>query len=390
MREPEHYDRVESLLQRLNPAEPVYCIYPHVYRQAASHFVADFPGRVLYAVKACAEPAVIKILIEAGVSSFDCASLTEIEIVKSVDASVECYFMVPVLMRGEARKAQELYGVRHFLIDHVSAIDRLASEIDLSRTVLFARMAVHHKTAMQDLSVRFGAPVSEMPDLLQAIAVSGAEPALAFNVGSMVTSPDAYRHSISVAAKLLNELPFEIRLIDIGGGFPRSYPRFEVPPLQAYMAGIREATARLRMAAGGEILTEPGRALAAPGMSAISEVLLRKDDRLYINDGMHGIFWELRYKGHDTFACQSYRDGKRLEGQLKPFTLFGPTCDSADQLPGKVDLPEEIQPGDHLEFGGLGAYSLSGRTDFNGRHSEHIVMIDAPDAFPPGHVDRDV
>jgi len=385
MHEPEHYDRVELLLQQLNPAEPVYCIYPHVYRQSASQFVAAFPGRVLYAVKACAEPAVIRILIEAGVRHFDCASLTEIEIVKSVDSSVECYFMVPVLMRGEARIAQERYGVQHFVVDHVSAIDRLAREIDLSCSVLFARMAVHHKAAMQDLSVRFGAPVSDMPDLLQAIADSGAEPALAFNVGSMVTSPDAYRHSISVAEKLLESMPFKIRLIDIGGGFPRSYPRFEMPPLQDYMAGIREAIAGLRMAPDGVVFSEPGRALAAPGMSAISEVLLRKDDRLYINDGMHGIFWELRYKGHDTFACQSYRDGKRLQGKLKPFTLYGPTCDSADQLPGKVDLPEDIQPGDHLEFGGLGAYSLSGRTDFNGRYSKHIVIIDSTEAFPPGY-----
>jgi ornithine decarboxylase len=390
MRELDHYDRVESLLQQLNPAEPVYCIYPHVYRQSASKFVSEFPGKVLYAVKACAEPAVIEILIEAGVRYFDCASLTEIEIVKGVDASVECYFMVPVLMRGEAQKAQQQYGVRHFVVDHVSAIGRLAKEIDLSRSVLFARMAVHHQAAMQDLSVRFGAPVAEMPALLQAIADSGAEPALAFNVGSMVTSPDAYRHSISVAKTLLDELPFEIRLIDIGGGFPRSYPRFVMPPLQDYMVGIREAVKDLRMAPGGEILTEPGRALAAPGMSAVSEVILRKDDRLYINDGMHGIFWELRYKGHDTFACQSYRNGERLEGNLKPFTLYGPTCDSADQLPGEVELPEDIQPGDHLEFGGLGAYSLSGRTDFNGRRSEHIVIIDDSNAFPPGHIHRGI
>lgn len=106
---------------------------------------------------------------------------------------------------------------------------------------------------------------------------------------------------------------------------------------------------------------------------------------MYINDGMHGIFWELRYGGHKGFACQSYRDGKRLAGKMKLFTLYGPTCDSADQVPGQVELPEDIQPGDHLEFGGLGAYSLSGRTDFNGRHSDHIVTIDSVEQFPPGY-----
>lgn len=379
------YNSVENLLKELDPAEPVYCIYPHVYRESARRFVTRFPGRVLYAVKACAHPKVIKALMKGGVRHFDCASLNEIKVVKSVDEKARCYFMVPVLMRGEARTAQQKYGVQHFVVDHVSAIERLDSEIDLSRSVLFARMAVQHQSAMQNLSARFGAPVAEMPALLQAIEVSGAEPALAFNVGSMVTSPEAYRHSISVAAKLLEELPFEIRLVDIGGGFPRSYPGFKTPPLKDYISCITEAKASLPAAEGREILTEPGRALAGPGMSAISEVLLRKDDRLYINDGMHGIFWELRYEGHKRFACRCYRDGKRLKGEMKAFTLYGPTCDSADQLPGQVELPQDIRPGDHLEFGGLGAYSLSGRTDFNGRHSDHIVMIDSADEFPPGH-----
>jgi ornithine decarboxylase len=183
----------------------------------------------------------------------------------------------------------------------------------------------------------------------------------------------------------MSNLPFDIRLVDIGGGFPRSYPQFSMPPLDRYFEAISEAKHRLPVTAGGEILTEPGRALAAPGLSAISEVLLRKDDRLYLNDGMHGIFWELRYEGHKQFACRCYRGGERLQGKLRPFTLYGPTCDSADVLPEKVELPRDIRVGDHLEFGGLGAYSLSGRTDFNGRYSDHVVMLDSPDALPPGY-----
>jgi ornithine decarboxylase len=385
MREMEHYPSVESLLDQLNPSQPVYCIYPHVYARTASGFVSGFPGRVLYAVKACAEPAVIKILVESGVRHFDCASLAEIEIVKSVSADVDCYFMVPVLMRGEAQIAQEQFCVRHFVVDHLSGIKRLEAEIDMQASVVFARMAIHHQAALYDLSLRFGAPVEEMQALLQAIAAKGAEPALAFSVGTVVTDPDAYRYAISIAADLLSKLPFGIRLVDIGGGFPKSYPGFLMPPLERYFENIQAAKTSLQLADDGEILAEPGRALAAPGMSVITEVLLRKDDRLYINDGMHGIFWELRYKGHTQYACQSYRNGNALQGKLRPFTIYGPTCDSADELPGKVELPEDIQVGDHLVFGGVGAYSLSGRTDFNGRYSDHVVMIDSPNDYPPGY-----
>jgi ornithine decarboxylase len=44
-------------------------------------------------------------------------------------------------------------------------------------------------------------------------------------------------------------------------------------------------------------------------------------------------------------------------------------------LPGEVELPEDIAPGDYLEFGNIGAYSLSGRTNFNGHYSDDIVTI---------------
>jgi ornithine decarboxylase len=105
------------------------------------------------------------------------------------------------------------------------------------------------------------------------------------------------------------------------------------------------------------------------------EVLLRKGDRLYINDGMYGVFWELRFKAHKRFAVRAYRDGRLLTGDEAAFNLYGPTCDASDVLPGEVGLPADIRAGDHLEFGQIGAYSLSGRTRFNGHYSEHIVRI---------------
>jgi ornithine decarboxylase len=60
---------------------------------------------------------------------------------------------------------------------------------------------------------------------------------------------------------------------------------------------------------------------------------------------------------------------------MAEFRLFGPTCDSSDALPGAVDLPADMRPGDYLEFGSIGAYSLSGRTDFNGHYSDTVVTV---------------
>jgi len=383
MRPYEQFSDVGQLLREQAPNHPVYCIFPHVYRASTKAFLEGFPGRVLYAVKANADRQVLKLLISAGVRHFDCASLPEIELIHRVCPDGTKYFMVPTRIRGAARTAQEAYGVRHFMVDHLDGVSMLADEIDLSRSIVFARMAVHHKAAMSDLSVRFGAEPGEMPELLQRIRDHGAEAAMAFNVGSSVTDPEAYRYAMHITNEVLGKLTFKIRLLDVGGGYPKSYPGFTVPHLDEYFRALSESIGDLPLAGNGEVLGEPGRALAAPGMSALVEVLLRKDQRLFINDGMHGVFWELRYDGHNGFPVRTFRDGQEHRGRTIPFTVNGPTCDSEDTLPGKVPLPADIRAGDYIEFGGIGAYSLSGRTDFNGYYSDRIVMITSERELPP-------
>jgi ornithine decarboxylase len=291
--------------------------------------------------------------------------------------------MTPARIRGAAATAQEKHNVRHFVVDHPSGLSQLVQEIEPSRSVIFARMAVHHESAMEDLSARFGAPPEEMPLLLQSIRDSGAEPALAFNVGSSVTDPEAYRHAMSVTKSVLESVPFKIRLLDVGGGYPKSYPGFIVPQLDEYFSALAETVATLPLADNAELLGEPGRALAAPGMSAVVEVLLRKDNRVFLNDGMFGIFWVLRIDGPDRFPVRAYRNGKPLDGKISEFQVNGPTCDSTDTLPGLVPLPVDIRPGDHLEFGNIGAYSIGGRTDYNGFYSDRIVTITSSSERPP-------
>jgi ornithine decarboxylase len=354
-----------------------------VYQATTAAFLAGFPGRVLYAVKANDDPSVIRILNRAGVRHFDCASLPEIRLVRKLCPDATCYFMVPVTVRGAFEEAFQDHGVRHFMVDHPAGLEILETGVSMRDSVVFARMAVSHDSAKMDLSSKFGAPAVEIPALLNRIRALGAEPALAFNVGSMVTSPEAYRYAIRVARDVLEPLDFRVRLIDIGGGFPRSYPGFRVPALDDFFRAVSEASSQLPMQEGGELMAEPGRALAAPGLSAMVEVLLRKDRRIYINDGMYGAFWELRFKAHQRYPVRAFRNGEVHTGEISPFTVYGPTCDASDVLPGRVSLPEDIRQGDYLEFGNIGAYSLSGRTRFNGHYSEQIVEITASDETPP-------
>jgi ornithine decarboxylase len=377
------FQNIPDLLRLSDPQQPVYCIYPHVYDASTKHFLHGFPGRVLYAVKANNHPAVIETLYAAGVRHFDCASIAEIKLVSELCADCTAYFMNPIRFTGDARTAQQQHRVRHFVIDHRSGLAPLIDEIDPKSSVIFARMAVSHESAQSDLSAKFGAQPDEIPALLRAISNSGAEAALAFNVGSGVEDPLAYEYAIGVARDVLTKVPFKIRLLDIGGGFPKSYPGLPVPELDEYFSSTQNAAGELSLADDGELLAEPGRALSAPGMSAITRVLLRKPDRIYINDGLYGIFWELRFKAHLQYPFRVYRNGQLLEGDTRALRIFGPTCDSEDELPAELELPVDIDVGDHIEFGNIGAYSLSGRSDFNGFYSDNIVSIADPHSRPP-------
>ena len=363
------------MLASLHPTGPVYCAHPAAYGEAAREFLHGFPGRVLFAVKANNDPRVIDALKSAGIAHYDCASCVEIGEVRSRQPDATCYFMNPVRLPGAARAAAEQFGTRHFMVDDPAGLEPLLGEIDATQSVIFARMAVHHESAAEDLSTKFGGEPADIPPLLEAIRASGAEAALAFNVGSGVRDPAGYRHALDVTAGVLRKLPFRIRLLDIGGGFPRSYPGYNVPALQDYFDVIAECKKQLPLADNAELLAEPGRALAAPGMSTVVRVLLRKGRRLYINDGMYGAFWELRFNGHKRYPARAFRDAELLDGDSAEFTLFGPTCDSTDRLPAPVPLPEKIREGDFVEFSSTGAYSLSGRTSFNGFYSDTVVTI---------------
>ena len=369
------YDSIESLLQSRQPEKPVYCIHPDVYRDVAEHFIANFPGRVLFAVKANNHPLVINALAEGGIEHFDCASVEEIALIKSLHPNSICYLMNPVRLAGAAGRAGKEYGTRHFMVDHLSGVAPLAGEIDPSKAIIFARMAASHHSAMEDLSSKFGAPPEDVPEILASIRETGAEPALAFNVGTGVTEPEAYTYAMGLAREALAATPFPIRLLDIGGGFPRPYPGFPVPPLDEYFAAIRNFRNEIPLGDSGELMAEPGRGLSAPGMSTIAKVLLRKEDRLYLNDGMYGAFWELRFKGHVRYPARALRGSEPLSGNLHSFRLFGPTCDSSDNMPGRVELPADIDVGDYIAFGSMGAYSLSGMTRFNGFYSDDVVTI---------------
>ena len=198
------YADSRAMIAALRPREPVYCLYPEVLDAVARRFLAGFPGRVLYAVKANPDPNVVAALWAAGVRHFDTASVPEIALVKGLAPEAECYFMAPSRLLGAAAEAYGRYGVRSFVIDHPNALTLLLEETGGAKDLtVFVRMAAPVGGAMYEFSSKFGASPDLTARLLREVAAAGAAPALAFNVGSMVMDPQAYAAGLRLCRGVL-------------------------------------------------------------------------------------------------------------------------------------------------------------------------------------------
>ena len=119
------YASPEEVVASLKPSYPVFCVRRHHIRAVGEQFLKGFPGDVLYAVKCNPEPHMLKTLFDAGVRHFDTASLAEVALVAEQLPGATSYFMHPVKSRAAIRSAHEVYGVRHYVVDHVTELEKI-------------------------------------------------------------------------------------------------------------------------------------------------------------------------------------------------------------------------------------------------------------------------
>jgi ornithine decarboxylase len=351
-----------------------------VIQEAAARFRRSFGGRTLYAVKCNPHPFVLRALLAAGIRDFDVASLPEIEQVRAQDSEAGVHFMHPVKERGAIREAYHRHGVRHFVVDHPEELEKVFVETGARDLVVFVRLATPKAAVLYHLSAKFGATPEDAAWLMRTAAWCGAAVGLTFHVGSQCLDPNAFRVALEGVGKVVAHSGVEPAYIDVGGGFPHRYSNVEAPPLEDFVTAIRDGLQHLGLRAAPRLWAEPGRVLVAAGCSVIVQVRLRKDDQLYINDGVYGSFSELIDSSHELPA-RLLRQRGEPSGTLREFVLHGPTCDSMDTLPPPLRLPDDVGEGDWIEVDQVGAYSSALSTRFNGFAVETFAEVfDEPPA----------
>lgn len=365
-------------IARRRPVQPVTLIRPHAAQRAARFFVEKFKGRSLYAVKANPSPELIQLLWESGITHFDVASIAEVRLVARVAPQATLCFMHPVKAEEAIREAYFTHNVRTFSLDSLEELEKIMRATDQATDLtLCVRLRVPSDHAKLSLAAKFGAEPHEVKALLFAARQAADALGVCFHVGSQTMSPQAYVQALARVRNAIVDAAVTVDVIDVGGGFPSIYPGMHPAPLEAYFDAIHAAFEALPISYSAELWTEPGRALCAEYASLLVRVERRRGDQLYINDGAYGALFDAAHVGW-RFPVQLVREDASDTKDME-FSFYGPTCDDIDHMAGPFLLPADIQAGDYIEIGMLGAYGCAMRTGFNGfTAGETVVMGDEP------------
>lgn len=357
------------------PVQPVTLLRPHAAKRAARFFSEKFPGKSLYAVKANPSPDLLKVLWDAGVTHYDVASLGEVRLVaETLPDAVQC-FMHPVKAEEAIAEAYFTYGVKTFSLDTIEELEKiLRATRNATDLNLLVRLRVSSDHSKLSLAAKFGAEPHEVKSLLMAARQASDALGLCFHVGSQAMSPAAYAEAMQRVRQAIVEAAVTVDIVDVGGGFPSWYPGMEPPALDTYFQVIHRAFEDLPISYSAELWCEPGRALCAEYASVLVRVEKRRGSELYINDGAYGALFDAAHIGW-RYPVKLVRDEDSTTRTME-FSFYGPTCDDLDHMAGPFELPADVQAGDYIEVGMLGAYGCAMRTGFNGFGIEDKVIVD--------------
>ncbi|MFC3914797.1 type III PLP-dependent enzyme [Pseudaeromonas sharmana] len=342
----------------------------HQYRSLQ----AALPGVTLhYALKPLPHMGVVETLKAEG-ACFDLATNGEVDLMR--DAQIDpndCIHTHPIKRDSDIRHALE-FGCNVFVFDNPVELHKFVAYRHQARLLL--RVSFPNPETKVDLSKKFGCtPDRVLPLLREAQALGIDVIGLSFHVGSQV--PNARRHveAIEACNGLLRQAEAEgmpLQVLDIGGGFPVDYSgaTFDIG---TFCAPIRAALANTPE--GIRLLAEPGRFISAPAMTSISSVM-GKAERFgrtwyYLDDGLYGSYSGQLFDHIDYPKSAPYAKGERQAS-----VLAGPTCDSIDVIADEIMLPE-LDVGDLVIGGMMGAYTWASATEFNFFRRANILVIDS-------------
>ena len=376
---------------------PLYVFDEFGLRSECAEFKAEFGQRypdieVIYACKAFTNKALVLLLKGEGLG-LDVVSGGEMGIARSVD-----FPMDRVYFHGNNKSAEEIklalkWRVGRIAVDNfheLTMLGEIAGEQGCVPDILLRLSPgvdphTHQYNTTGIVDSKFGIPLSSGDE---AVAAAMSAPnlnlvGLDFHLGSLIFGIEPYQKAIEVvldfAAAMKQKHGFELRELDIGGGFAVQYTLDEpAPPISAYADVICSMiTGRCRelKLSLPRLIIEPGRAIVGQAGVALYRVGAVKDIpgvRCYVSvDGGMGdnIRHALYGARHEAIVAN-----KVSEKEAGKVTIAGKFCESGDILIRDVTLPP-VSAGDVIAVADCGAYCLPMASNYNASFRPAVVMV---------------
>jgi ornithine decarboxylase len=360
---------------------PLVVVDHKALRDNYAHFRKYLPRvQAYYAVKANTDPEIVHTLYKEG-ASFDVASVAEfLAVHKNIEHLSEKerqdFIWDRIIYANPIKAVETLELLEQYkplvTYDNYEEVMKIARHAPHAGLVL--RLSVPNTGSMVELSSKFGALPGEAVDLIafahnNKLEVEG----LSFHVGSQCTNLENYNQALHLAANIFSEAKargFNLKLLDIGGGFPAHYDA-TVPPFTRFARMINAELNRL-FPEPIEILAEPGRFLVASAATAVASIIGKavRGGKLsyYLNDGVYHTFRGIIFD-HCQYPLKSFK-----KGPTQICSVFGPTCDALDTISMTDELPD-LEIGEMVYAENIGAYSAASSTYFNGFPPAKIVHV---------------
>ncbi|WP_132999168.1 bifunctional aspartate kinase/diaminopimelate decarboxylase [Luteimonas arsenica] len=360
--------RRDELLALAAQGTPRYAYDPGMVRararQLASVAAVD---RRFFAIKANPHPDILRLLVEEGFG-LECVSLGELEHVFSTVPGIDpsrVLFTPSFAPIDEYAAAFDL-GVT-VTLDNVEALQRwpgafrdraLWLRVDLGRG-----QGHHAKVVTGGLASKFGLQVDRIEAFLGAARPLGVRiSGLHAHLGSGVDTPDHWREVCDELGGIAGRIG-SIDTIDIGGGLPIPYREDDEPfDIDAWATGLAEVKAAYP---GYRFAIEPGRFLVAESgvlLLTTTQVVEKGGIRRVGADaGMNALMRPTLYEAWHDIHNLSRAD----DGDVEPFDVVGPICESGDVLGHQRPLPRDTAPGDVLLVADAGAYGMVMANTYN-------------------------
>lgn len=374
---------------------PLYVFDEFSLRRRCAEFKTEFRQRysdttVCYSAKAFTNKALLLIIKEEGLG-LDVVSGGELGIARSVDFPMDL-----VVFPGNNKSAEELeqaleWGIGRIVVDN-------SHELNMLREITGERVAdvllrlspgidphTHQYTTTGTVDSKFGFTLSTWDE-----AVAGAMSApnlnlvgLHFHLGSGIFEIEPYQKAVEVvlefAVAMRQKYGFELRELDIGGGFGIQYTlEAEPPPISTFAELITKAITskchELKLSLP-RLVIEPGRAIVGQAGVALYRVGVVKDIpgiRCYVSvDGGMGDNIRQALYGARHEALVANKASAKEGGKV---TISGKFCESGDILIRDINLPP-VAAGDIIAVADCGAYCLPLSSNYNASFRPAVVLV---------------